>query len=142
MIIGNDKYGLHNTLKSQPNFDIKILQGCLLPDQTVLHLKQKKVFAFSGIGRPKKFFNTLKAMGCSISGTAEFNDHHVYTTKEINSLLRKASDMNAILVTTSKDRVRLDEVGAGKVLEVPVFLNWEDSTELEVLFKPVLPDLS
>jgi len=81
-------------------------------------------------------------MGCSISGTAEFNDHHVYTTKEINSLVQEASDMNAILVTTSKDRVRLDEAGASKVLEIPVSLNWEDCAELEFLFKPVLADLS
>jgi tetraacyldisaccharide-1-P 4'-kinase len=50
--------------------------------------------------------------------------------------------MNAILVTTSKDRVRLDEAGASKVLEIPVSLNWEDCAELEFLFKPVLPDLS
>ena len=142
LIIGDDEHGLNTTLKSQPNMDIKILRGQLLPEQAVLNLKQKKVFAFSGIGRPKKFFNTLKAMGCSISGTAEFNDHHIYTTKEINSLVQEASDMNAILVTTSKDRVRLDEAGASKVLEIPVSLNWEDCAELEFLFKPVLADLS
>ena len=68
-----------------------------------------------------------------------FHDHHIYTVNEINSLVQKAKNMNATLVTTSKDYVRLNQAAAGNVLEIPVALEWENSSELPALFSPILP---
>ena len=113
-----------------------------MPDTTNIDLTGKKVFAFTGIGRPKKFFRTLQNTGCVISKTIEFDDHHAYTVDEIDDLVQKANEMDAILVTTSKDRIRLDEANARKVAELPVSLEWENHTALARLLEPIFLDLN
>ena len=142
LIIGDDVHGLSTSMEHPLNKNFKILRAHLTPVTSVEELKGKRVFAFAGIGRPKKFFHTLQTIGCLIIGTAEFPDHHAYTVDEINDLLKKANHMNAILVTTSKDQTRLDKTIAKKVTEIPVYLEWEDCSPLDNLFESILPDLS
>jgi tetraacyldisaccharide 4'-kinase len=83
---------LHAHLKPQPDED----------------LRDRKLFAFAGIGRPKKFFASLKALGCDVRRTREFPDHHVYTEADVRTLLTEAEAEGLHLVTTSKDMVRLE----------------------------------
>ena len=142
LIIGNDEHRLSTTLKQPGSSVINVLRGHLAPARSMAELNGKKVFAFAGIGRPKKFFDTLKEIGCSVTGTEEFPDHHTYTVDEISHLVQKANDMSAILVTTSKDRTRLDKTTVDKVTEVPISLQWEDYSALDSLFESILPDLS
>ncbi|MBL0930727.1 MAG: tetraacyldisaccharide 4'-kinase [Alphaproteobacteria bacterium] len=66
-----------------------------------------KVFAFAGIGRPEKFFTSLRDLGCTLAQTREFADHHPYTRGEIEALLRDAAAAGAKPVTTEKDLVRI-----------------------------------
>ncbi len=66
-----------------------------------------KVFAFAGIGRPEKFFASLRDLGCTLAQTREFADHHPYTRGEIEALLRDAAAAGAKPVTTEKDLVRI-----------------------------------
>ena len=127
-------------IKNFQNLALKILNGHLIPELNDINLKGERVLAFAGIGRPEKFFRTVRSLGCKIGETAEFNDHHNYTVDEINNLERRAKNMNAILVTTSKDRIRLDKTTAKKVIEIPVILKLTDSSELLSLLKPILPD--
>jgi len=42
-------------------------------------LKNKKVFAFCGIGNPEAFLNTIKQLGANLVGSKFYNDHHHYT---------------------------------------------------------------
>ncbi len=65
------------------------------------------IFAFAGIGRPEKFFSSLRELGCTLARTREFADHHPYTRGEIEALLRDAAQADAKLVTTEKDLVRI-----------------------------------
>jgi tetraacyldisaccharide 4'-kinase len=65
------------------------------------------VLAFAGIGRPEKFFATLRELHADIVGTESFPDHHMFTERDARALLIRARDLNAVLVTTEKDRVRL-----------------------------------
>lgn len=142
LIIGHDAHKLNTTIKFPQNQVIEILRGHLVPDATTIDLTGKKVFAFTGIGRPTKFFRTLQNIGCVISKTVEFDDHHAYTVDEIDDLVQKANEMNAILVTTSKDRIRLDKATARKVTELPVSLEWENHAALARLLEPIFLDLS
>lgn len=64
-----------------------------------------RVFAFAGIGRPDKFFASLRALGCEIAGAREFPDHHRYSRAELEALIAQAG--GARLVTTEKDLVRI-----------------------------------
>ena len=138
LVIGKDLKELYSDLKRSPNPDVKILNGTLLPEINSVDLMGKKVLAFAGIGRPEKFFGTLRDLGCIISDTVRFSDHHVYTVNEIDTLISKAKDMNAILVTTSKDYVRLNKAAAENVREIPVTLEWENSSELPTLLGPII----
>ncbi len=70
-------------------------------------LKGERVVAFAGIGRPEKFFRSLRDLGADIAAEVPFGDHHVYTADEIAGLKAKARGENALLVTTEKDHVRL-----------------------------------
>ena len=67
------------------------------------------VIGFAGIANPKKFYATLSQNGARLTGTRSFPDHHPYTERQAERLLRWAREWNAMLVTTEKDWVRLPD---------------------------------
>lgn len=62
-----------------------------------------KLYAFAGIGYPKKFFACLK----NVVGSRAFPDHYQYTNEDIKKLRNAAEKRGAKLITTEKDWVRL-----------------------------------
>jgi tetraacyldisaccharide 4'-kinase len=70
-------------------------------------LKGKKILAFAGIGRPEKFFETLKESGAEIVERRSFDDHHRFTSDEARELLVAAKTRGLLLVTTEKDFARM-----------------------------------
>ena len=93
----------------------------------------RSVFAMAGIGRPKKFFHTLQAMGARIVGTRAFPDHHRYTLLEIEAVKQIAANAGALLVTTEKDYVRIDANLREGILSVPVYAVFADNPNLSKL---------
>lgn len=83
----------------------KLLHATL--DPVSRDLAGAKVLAFAGIGRPEKFFSSLRDLGCTLAQTREFADHHPYTRAEIENVLRDAAQIGAKPVTTEKDLVRI-----------------------------------
>ena len=74
--------------------------------------KNEKLFAFAGIGYPKKFFDALD----NVVGRKSFPDHYQYTDADIDALRAMAARRGAKLITNEKDWVRLpdavrDEIG-------------------------------
>jgi len=67
--------------------------------------KNQKLFAFAGIGYPKKFFAALD----NVVGRKSFPDHYQYTDADIDALRDAAARRGAKLITTEKDWVRLPE---------------------------------
>ena len=65
--------------------------------------KNERLFAFAGIGYPKKFFNSLSG----VVARRGFGDHYQYTEKDIEGLFESAKRKKAKIVTTEKDWVRL-----------------------------------
>lgn len=70
-----------------------------------------RLFAFAGIGYPKKFFRALNG----VVGTKSFADHYQYTDADIEHLMQMAARKNAKLVTTEKDWMRLPEALRDKI---------------------------
>lgn len=70
-------------------------------------LAGKHVLAYTGIGNPQKFYETLTGIGCWVGASRSFGDHHAFTESEAQQLIDKASAENLELVTTEKDAVRL-----------------------------------
>ena len=96
-------------------------------------LRDQSLLAYCGIGRPRKFFDTLAGAGLRIVGEVEFGDHHVVSEDEARALLRRAERDQAILVTTAKDMVRMKNAPgeaqrdlASKSAMVPVTCQFDD----------------
>jgi tetraacyldisaccharide 4'-kinase len=64
--------------------------------------------AFCGIAKPKDFYQTCLELGLKIIAFLPFADHHIYTQKDIQHLIRLAREKKVkVLVTTEKDAVKL-----------------------------------
>lgn len=96
---------------------ISVLRGRLAPQaEAVARLLGRRVLAYAGIGRPAKFFETLRSLGVLTVVTRAFPDHHVYTAAEIAELQHQAAREDLLLVTTEKDAARLAGSSAGRGL--------------------------
>lgn len=80
----------------------------------------QRVMAFSGIGRPNKFFELLRNTGFDIAKTVSFPDHHPYTMQNISALNGRARDHKAEMITTEKDYVRIPPELRENILPFPV----------------------
>jgi tetraacyldisaccharide 4'-kinase len=70
--------------------------------------KNKKVFAFCGIGNPEAFITSLKNMGYDIVGSKFFNDHHNYTENCLIDLKKQSQFTRAeVILTTQKDWTKI-----------------------------------
>jgi tetraacyldisaccharide 4'-kinase len=67
-----------------------------------------RLIAFCGIGRPKQFFDSLKASGQSLAGEIAFRDHHHYAQPDMDRLLTLKKQTGADgFITTEKDAINL-----------------------------------
>ena len=115
-----------------------LLRAALAPVPPFEGLKNRKLFAFAGIGRPQKFFATLAALGLDVAGTQAFPDHHAYAKSEIARLKAKAAGIGASLITTEKDFVRLGHEDRTGISTLPVHAKFEDSAALDRLLDQAL----
>ena len=96
-------------------------------------LAGRRVVAFAGIGRPDKFFHALASQGAELVATMPYADHHTYTQSEIARLKSKARSLDAVLVTTEKDFVRLTPAERDEILPLPVRAAFDRPDELAAL---------
>ena len=101
-----------------------------------------RLLAFAGIGRPEKFFTTLRALGAELVGTRAFPDHHRYRAGQIDRLLRAAERASARLVTTAKDIVRVPPQMRTTIEVLEVEIRWADPAALVELVRAVVGDRS
>jgi tetraacyldisaccharide 4'-kinase len=117
---------------SLPPFAGSVFRARMLPSASAA-LAGRAVFAFAGIGRPEKFFQTLRRIGARVLGTRTLPDHHRYTSIELAALRVLAESFAALLVTTEKDFVRIAEPDRRAILPVPVHAVFEEDPDLSAL---------
>ena len=101
IIMGQDKTDLKSKIT------IPCYSGKIIPEK--IDLPTKNLYAFAGIGHPKKFYDTLQNLGYNVVKTKDFEDHHAYTKQEIDELIAQAKSQNLTLITTEKDFVKLED---------------------------------
>jgi tetraacyldisaccharide 4'-kinase len=129
---------------------LPVLAARLEPSGDTAWLRAQPIIAFSGIGRPAKFFETLKENGAVIAAEQPFPDHHTFTAAEAEALLLRAGNSGALLVTTEKDwaRIPADEGPLGRLKEaarpLPVTLKFadEDEAQLRAQLQALFPKMS
>ena len=96
------------------------------------------MIGFAGIGRPRKFLETLKTLNVDIQDFVPFPDHHKFRNSEIEDLIRKASETGAQLVTTTKDFVRLPSNTINSITAMDIELKWVNQNQIKTLLEQVL----
>jgi len=72
------------------------------------NIKEKKFLVFAGIGSFSNFVQSIKALGLEVFETIEYSDHHSYSQKDLNLILKtiKNNSLDGV-ITTQKDWARL-----------------------------------
>ncbi len=81
-------------------------------------LRQKRIFAFCGIGNPEAFLDRLKAHGMNVVGSRVYNDHHNYTESDFAEIRQQALSLGAeMILSTEKDWIKT-ALDAGKSTDI------------------------
>lgn len=92
-------------------------------------LKNRSVTAFAGIAKPHRFFAALEGLGVPLSKRVGFRDHHTYNRNDIHSL------GGEFQITTEKDAVKLETLGAGEFLHLRISAHIPQFEELLKLIR-------
>jgi tetraacyldisaccharide 4'-kinase len=133
VIVGDDQTGIASRLPR----GLPLLSADIVPGPEAAKLAGTRVVAFAGIGRPDKFFATLAATGADIADRIPFPDHHVYSAADMAMLTARTRQLNAKLVTTEKDWVRLDPDFRTEIFRLSIELHWRDDGALANLLAPL-----
>ncbi len=124
IVIGNDDCNLSALAPDLPHFHGRVIA-------TPLKQAPTEVIAFAGIGRPQKFYDSLRQCGLNPLKTHDFPDHHFYTRAELEAILQEATELQAPVYTTTKDFVKIpaELQKSFNVLEIDIA--WENPEKLQ-----------
>ncbi|HEX4112472.1 MAG TPA: tetraacyldisaccharide 4'-kinase [Stellaceae bacterium] len=131
VLIGDDRAGIAARVVKP------MLRAALAPTNGAA-FAGRAVVAFAGIGRPAKFFASLRAAEARLVAQHVFPDHHSYRESELRRLASEAAANDAALVTTEKDHVRLGEEWRERIATLAVRIVWEDESRVTALLDTVL----
>lgn len=114
------------------------LRGELVALATGMDWEGLRALAFAGIGRPGKFFATLRSLGAEVVRTEALDDHQPLSPALMRRFASEAAELGAQLVTTEKDAARLPPSLRGEVLVLPVRLRLQDWGPFDAALDSVL----
>ncbi len=126
LTVGSEQAQLQFAARSPMPVGTVMAQGTLVPLATGMDWQGVRVLAFAGIGRPEKFFATVRSLGAEVIRTVALADHQPLTLRLMQRLEQDSFFKGAQMVTTEKDATRLPEAFRFRVLTVPVRLEVAD----------------
>jgi len=132
IIKGEKNQIIENEIKKlSPNIEIIYAENRIENNET---LKNKNFIAFTGIGDPYSFFNTLLNNNIKIIKQIIYPDHFQFTEKNYKVLFQEAENNNCNLITTEKDWVRISKQFKDKVYytKLSTLLIGKESLEKEL----------
>ncbi len=119
-----------------------VLHAALKPaGAAVEQLREQKVVALSGIGRPEKFAATLREAGATIVAEQAHGDHHAYGQADVAAAIAAAQEHSALIATTEKDWTKLASLWPADrhqaLIVVPVSLIFEEPADIAGLLAPL-----
>ncbi len=132
IIKGEKNQIIENEIKKiSPNIEIIYAENRIENNET---LKNKNFIAFTGIGNPYSFFNTLLNNNIKIIKQIIYPDHFQFTEKNYTVLFQEAENNNCNLITTEKDWVRISKQFKDKVYytKLSTLLIGKESLEKEL----------
>ena len=108
--------------------NIKIFYSEYLPIN-IEQFKNKKLFAFAGIGNPNNFFELLSKYNLNVQKKISFPDHYKIKKKEIEQITKEAVNNNLDLITTEKDFYRVKDYGFKNLKYLKIDLKIEEKNK-------------
>ena len=109
--------------------NLKIYYSQYQPEN-IEEFKNKKLFAFAGIGNPDNFFDLLSEYNLNVQKKIAFPDHHKFIKKELEEMIEESDKNNLELITTEKDFYRIKEYGLKKLKYLKINLKIQDKNKL------------
>lgn len=136
IIIGEKNLALEHKIKE--NIINKTLIYASIKASNLNNFYNKKIIAFCGLAYPKKFFSFLLKEKLNVVATFDFPDHYPYSKNDIEKLLKISKDNDALLLTTKKDWVKLNDYYQKDIKYLDIFLDISDHELIIEKLKSIL----
>ncbi len=129
IIIGEDQFNIAKLCQHKKIIFAKIKVT------NAAQFKNKNLIAFCGLGRPQKFFDSLKEIDNNIIKTISYPDHYLYQNNDLEKMIKLANQHNAWLVTSKKDWVRFDRQYQKQIKYLDITIQFDDQQYLKTKLK-------
>jgi tetraacyldisaccharide 4'-kinase len=101
---------------------------------------KKKYIIFSGIGNPNSFQAFLKKNKFNIINNIIFPDHYKYKKNDIIKIIKKAQNINAQIITTEKDFIKIPKNYQSKLDYIDIDMKINQSNNFIKFLKEKIND--
>ena len=119
-VIKGESVLLQSTTQSSFTHDLEFLKG-------------RRVFAFSGLAGNNDFQSTVEGLQCALTGFSGFPDHHLYSDKDLSTLLQLSQELKAdFILTTEKDYGRISNriIWPIELVVIGIKVSFEDDEDV------------
>jgi len=126
---GEDNSHIKDSIKKIDK-NIKIFETSYQPINVHKFNIEDNYLIFSGIGDPNTFKKTLLKNKFKIIEEINFPDHYQYKKKDIERIKSMATDLNAKIITTEKDYVKISQPNLDNINFLEIDLTIKNQDEL------------
>ena len=126
---GEDNSHIKDSIKKIDK-NIKIFETSYQPINVHKFNIEDNYLIFSGIGDPNTFKKTLLKNKFKIIEEINFPDHYQYKKKDIERIKSMATDLNAKIITTEKDYVKISQPNLDNINFLEINLTIKNQDEL------------